>query len=70
MQNLQTKLHTPQIFIQKFIIKSIKHIFINLIIHYFINYLPINQSLISCVPAPISYSFASLKNLPVGYSFM
>jgi len=32
--------------------------------------LPINHLLISFVPAPIAYNFASLKNLPVGYSFM
>ena len=32
--------------------------------------LPMMSLLISLVPAPISYSLASLNNLPVGYSLM
>lgn len=39
-------------------------------INHFSNCLPINQSRISWVPAPISYSLASLSSLPVGYSLM
>ena len=40
-----------------------------MLIHLF-NSRPISHLLISFVPAPISYNLASLKNLPVGYSFM
>lgn len=35
-----------------------------------LNALPSTILLTSLVPAPISYSLASLRNLPVGYSFM
>lgn len=55
------------------------HILINILgmssiewfpINHFVSCLPINQSRISCVPAPISYSLASLSSLPVGYSLI
>lgn len=39
-------------------------------INHFVSCLPISQSRISWVPAPISYSLASLSSLPVGYSLM
>ena len=47
-----------QVFIQVFI-QGLKS---------WLNSLPINMRLISCVPAPTVYNLESRKNLPIGYS--